>query len=284
MSVNQENSNAKIVSFMNMKGGVGKTTVCVNLAHCLAVNKNKKVLVIDLDPQSNTSQYILGKNDYKGILENKKTIFSIYELSIQLINYSSVYSESEVENNKIEDINIIKEISSNFHLIPGDLQMVRISQGVSPNIILNLHNYIKKYNLLEKYDYIFIDCPPTQSIYTDTALMVSDYYILPVKPDFLSTIGIDLVKRIIKNSVATSAKKIKCAGIILNMVHSNEYEKKMIEEIKKNNISDVFSEYLKYSSNISKGSENQQFLLNTRGNKGKIIKISEQFLNKTKGE
>lgn len=274
----------KVISFLNMKGGVGKTTLCVNLAHCLANYKNKKVLIIDLDPQSNTTQYMLGKEKYKELIDENKTVFEIYKPMFESLDYSVIGNSESLKERTSNQQNIIHSIEENLSLIPGHLSMVRIAQGASPTAVLNLNNFIRINNLLEKYDFIFIDCPPTQSIYTDSALNCSDYYILPVKPDFLSSIGIVLVKNIIRSYNHLTSKKVKCAGIIFNIVQNQEHEKQMIEKIKNENINDVYDECIKYSSAIAKGVEKQNFLLNIPRQKNRIKKIADTFLKKVEGE
>ena len=271
--------NGKVVAFMNMKGGVGKTTVCVNLAHCLSMYKKKKVLIIDMDPQANTSQYILTQQKYREILEEGKTIFKIYKSFFESISYSSV---DESIDEKVEEENLTIEVNENLFLIPGDLNMVRLSRGADSNANLKLETFIREKNFLENFDFIFIDCPPTQSIYTDSALNTSDYYILPVKPDFLSTIGINLVKRMIKLHNNNGLKKVKCAGIIINMLHNQSYEKEMVEKIKQENISDIYESIIKYTTKVSEGAENQKYLLNINGHKKIIKNIAETFLERVK--
>ena len=274
----------KVISFMNMKGGVGKTTVCVNLAHCLATFFKRKVLVIDMDPQSNTSQYTLGKEKYKEVLENNKTIFEIYKNFFEDINYSSVDDTEEEQNDSSNKKEIIYQISENLYLLPGNLKMVRISRGTESNANLRLGHFITSYSLLNEYDFIFIDCPPTQSIYTDSSLNVSDYYILPVKPDFLSSIGIELVKKMIKTHNSSALQRVKCAGIIINMVHNQEYEKDTLLKIKQENLNDVYEECIKYTPKVSEGAEKQRYLLDINRHKKSIKNIATTFLNKVEGE
>lgn len=271
----------KVISFMNMKGGVGKTTVCVNMAYSLSKYKNKKILIIDLDPQSNTSQYMLGKENFKTVIDEKKTIYSIYEsLTSNSMDYNIVSGSNEEDDEEVNIKDIVFNLNENLDIIPGDLRLVKISQGVDAGVILTLKNFLEINKAYDEYNYIFIDCPPTQSIYTSSALTVSDYYILPVKPDFLSSIGIDIMKNIIKNHNKTSPKKVKCLGIIFNMVHKNDYEKSMMESIRNNNIMDVFNEYISQSASISKGAENQNYLLDLKGFKNKIKKISDEFIRR----
>ncbi|MFA1735889.1 ParA family protein [Fusobacterium animalis] len=270
--------NAKVISFMNMKGGVGKTMLCANFAYTLKKLKNKKVLVIDMDPQSNTSQYIIPKDDYGTLMKEGKTIIQLYSSIDDEIDYSAV---SLTEKNDNKEIDIINTVNEGFDIILGDLKMVRLSNSTSSTVALELKNFLSKKKLLEKYDYILIDCPPTQSIYTESAMLVSDYYILPLKPDFFSEIGISIMKNIIKKYNRTAPKRIKSAGVIINMVHRNTYEKNMIKQIKDKNQNDVYEKYLYYSSEISSGVEHQKYIIDIKGNKNNFKSIINEFLERT---
>lgn len=189
-----------VIAFMNMKGGVGKTTICVNIAGSLA-NMGYKVLLIDMDPQMNSTQYLLDAQKIEEVFNNEnksyKTIYSLYT-NIAEDNLSGITGDECEDEELVEEEDIIYEgIRDRFDLICGDLRMTNISDtdGTITDI-LNL--YISDNNLKEKYDFIFIDCPPTQSIYTTSAFKASDFYLLIIKPDYLSTIGISLFENIIK--------------------------------------------------------------------------------------
>lgn len=272
--------NKNVISFMNMKGGVGKTTLCVNLAYCLSKKFNKKILIIDFDPQANATQYLVNEELFENILKEKRTIYQIYKDFEDVCNYSSVYGNEEVDEEDISIKKLICKIGDNLDLMPGSLELVKISQGMESSVVLTLSQYIETNNLKSIYDYIFIDCPPTQSIYTSSALLCSDYYILPVKPDFLSSIGINLFQSIVKKHNKTAPKKVMCLGLVFTMVQGYSYYSETMEKLRKNNMFTAFNEYMQYSSSISKAAEEHKFLYDISNFKPSITKLTEEFLEK----
>ncbi|MCW2279441.1 ParA family protein [Heliophilum fasciatum] len=264
-----------VVSFMNMKGGVGKTTICVNLACCLSKHFGKKVLLIDFDPQSNASQYIIPEKPYNKILREEKTIYRIYKDSDR---YSTVLGEKEEEIN-IEPNDILYSVNMNFDLLTGDLRLVQIGQGES-TVVTKLNSYLELYKLREEYEFIFIDCPPTQSVYTSSALLASDYYIMPVKPDYLSSIGVELFFSSIRRHNRTATKKVKALGIIFSLVKGYSYYKDKMEEFKSANPLHVFENTLRDSSGIARATEKHRFLYDDQEYRDDIINITEEFLER----
>lgn len=185
-----------VIAFMNMKGGVGKTTICVNLAAQLA-DFGKKVLVIDMDPQMNASQYMLAPMQIEKAMNDKKTLYRLYKDEVDIDLYSAGIIGDEVEETDGELI--IEGVRQNLDLICGDLNMTKVKEDGSNSD--TLATYIEADGLKEKYDFIFIDCPPTQSVYTISAFKASDFYIVIIKPDYLSTIGLSLFMRMVTNTI-----------------------------------------------------------------------------------
>ncbi|KRQ85786.1 Sporulation initiation inhibitor protein Soj [Caloramator mitchellensis] len=283
--MNETTKETYIISFMNMKGGVGKTTLCVNLADAISRKFDKSVLLIDFDPQANSTQYILKPEIYREIYDSEKTVYRIYKALIEDNNRISLvdgnanddYEECDEEDENIEDI--IYKVSEKFHLIPGDLNMVKIGKIADVNIQMSLSRFIDR--IKTKYDLIFIDCPPTHSIYTESALIASDYYILPIKPDYLSSIGMDLFQRIVKDHNSKSPfKRVKCLGIVFTMVHSIEYYRDTMNKIKERKKFSVFDSYMKFSPTVAKNTENNKFFLDIRGKKQEIIMLSSEMLRR----
>ncbi|WP_411347504.1 ParA family protein [Paenibacillus sp. WLX2291] len=179
-----------VISFLNMKGGVGKTTLCKEIGLYLSRN-NKKVLLIDVDPQGNLTQSIFEKfkyrHEYESETENNKK-YRICKATISnVFEYTSV-----VEGAKEADF--ILTLDENLSIIPGDLNAVFFERsGGSSESENAIKNLIEDFNIKEKYDYILMDCPPTFSFYTTAALLASDFYISPIHPDSYSVLGIDLL-------------------------------------------------------------------------------------------
>ena len=204
-----------IISFMNMKGGVGKTTVCVNIAGCLA-NQGKKILLIDIDPQMNATQYLLNPQNIQKVIDDKytekETIYWLYKDSAEDDLYGISGEEPDSVSSSESSISekIIYNVRENLDLICGDLRMTNIvdTDGTATDT-LNL--FIDNASLRDKYDFIFIDCPPTQSVYTTSAFKASDFYLLIIKPDYLSTIGLSLFEKIVGkfNNRRTKMRKYK---------------------------------------------------------------------------
>lgn len=210
-----------VIAFMNMKGGVGKTTVCVNLAAQIA-EMGKRVLVIDIDPQMNASQYMLSPQKIEEAVKNQKTLYSFYKDDVDIDLFSmNIIGDSKILNKKGL---IINGIRPNLDLICGDLNMTKVKDDGSNSDTLAA--YIDSDCLKEKYDFIFIDCPPTQSVYTTSAFKASDFYVLVIKPDYLSTIGLSLFLKMVNNynKNRKTQEKIKCLGIVLYFLLRNIIE------------------------------------------------------------
>ena len=183
-------------SLINMKGGVGKSTLTFNLAWSLAWRHNLRVLAIDLDPQANLSQYFLGARDYLILLGNaaQKTVVDIFE------QYSapSLLAGSPT---RLSPSDAICELynwddGSRLHLVPSRLELA-----------WTLKNPTEKSELLPAfiaqvengYDVILIDCAPTESILTTASYRSSRYVFVPVRPEFLGTIGLPLLARSVED-------------------------------------------------------------------------------------
>ncbi|WP_169727695.1 ParA family protein [Acetobacterium malicum] len=275
-----------VISFMNMKGGVGKTTICVNIAGQLA-EMGRKVLLIDNDPQMNASQYLLSASEIEKQFNEKKTIFSLYRSDVDYDFNSINGSEDEEGESESEEI-ILRNIRNNLDIICGDLNMTRVRETTG-SIQAILENYITSNDLKDKYDFIFIDCPPTQTIYTMSAFFASDYYILVIKPDYLSSIGISLFDKMVVqyNKHRGKSEKLKSLGIIANLMQkgNDDYHKTKISEIKDKFKfkHDVFETKINNVGAIAKSSENQKLMYETRGSVRSIKKLTSEFLKKYEG-
>ncbi|EGT5706186.1 AAA family ATPase [Cronobacter sakazakii] len=258
-----------VISFINMKGGVGKTTLCVGIAEYLANYMDKKVLIIDIDPQFNATQSILSKynkvDEYiSDHLENTKTIRRIFETKTSLTGKVQQVTPDE----------IIIAMSENLHMIFGDINTIfDIEQ---PAARLNkLKRFIEENNLREVYDFILIDSPPTISLFTDAALVASDYYIVPVKIDHYSILGATSLLSVIDNiKESYDHKSIRNLGFIYTNTFESPSQK--TQRLKSNfESTEPFNELYFFNNQLKFV---QDLMVGGRGNIASSYKISRNYI------
>lgn len=237
---------AKVISFINMKGGVGKTTLTINIGDKLS-KRGKKVLIIDMDPQFNATQSLLlykvkkleTANEQANIKSHESTTNSSEEQIVKDEIRSTEYYKDLSEKKQtvlqmFESSNltnprgdICKKISDNLYLIPGDLQLSKEITGDTSNKVGAVYKFLTQNNILDEYEYVLIDCPPTWSILTHSSLVASDYYVIPSKVDLYSSIGIKLLEEQINNKIYSdpmyelSNRKLQQLGVVFTLVHRN---------------------------------------------------------------
>jgi len=207
----------KVISFINMKGGVGKSTLATNVADYLATREEKRVLFIDIDPQFNATQCLMTTSQY---VEHKEadldTVCQIFRG--RKVNIKTTSGPKIDEGKIFEDIEPVS-IKDNLSLIPGDLGLYRIEMKSGDGVEFKLSNYLEVVE--DDYDYVIIDTPPTPSVWMSSALIASQYYVIPIKPDPLSVTGIDLLESIISEKRDNFNLKITRLGVVFNMVEHN---------------------------------------------------------------
>jgi chromosome partitioning protein len=198
-----------------MKGGVGKTTLTFNLAFYIAYHWNLRVLLIDLDPQANLSQYSMGAGKYLEYIEaDKGTIIDIFE------QFSSSKAKKIEPNDVIYSLRNFYSNSRNrngiIDLVPSKLELAWTLKNPTEKAHL-LYQFLEKADEINNYDLVLIDCAPTESILTTSAYIASDLIFVPVKPEFLATIGLPLLARSMDDFHCKYPKsKMQMGGIIFN--------------------------------------------------------------------
>ncbi len=184
----------KIIAIANQKGGVGKTTTSINLSACLA-ELGKKVLVIDLDPQGNTTS---GLGIDKDELEN-----TVYEL---MLDECSI-KESIVD---VEGLNNLKVIPSNVNLAGAEIELLGIND--KEYILKNAVDYIA-----EDFDFIMIDCPPSLNMLTVNAMTTADSVLVPIQCEYYALEGISQLMHTIELVQERLNDKLKINGVVFTM-------------------------------------------------------------------
>lgn len=248
----------KVISFINMKGGVGKTTLSIGIADYLSTI-NKKILLIDADPQFNATQALLDQykktkseanddNFYtKDVLSEGKTIYRLFKPVVNISERQTNPKASE----------LIVSLKDNLDILCGDLSLVLVNKSADHSFIRKLKNFIDQNKLRDSYDYIIIDCPPTLTIYTDSALFASDFYLIPNRIDRYSIVGIESLQQAVTNLIEEESISLKCLGLVYTMVERDSAKQTRIKtdfESKKavDNI-DIFSSKMGIVKNIQYG-------------------------------
>jgi chromosome partitioning protein len=201
------------IAVINMKGGVGKSTLCVNLAWHFSARSEwrKRVLLIDLDPQFNASQYMMGVVRYQDIIlqQNLPTVWDIFEQATRAPGLRSSgrrLSDSVIRIRDFPRGNCLDLIASQL-----ELSFTLKNPSQKEHLLSNFISDIEK-----KYDLILVDCAPTESVLTIAAYLTCDKILIPVKPEFLSTIGLPLIRQSIGDFSRLYKKKIDMTGICFN--------------------------------------------------------------------
>ena len=205
----------KVVSFINMKVGVGKTTLCVGIGEYLANYCGQKVLFIDLDPQFNTTQSLVNEFDLEDEYLNdysesggKRTVMRLFETQTTLARRIDLPSPEEV----------LVKLNEEMTLLPGTIDLILVESDKDGTKAKKVNKFIMENHLRDSYDFIFIDCPPTISVYTDAALIASDFYLVPIRIDRYSILGIKLLKQVIDRLDDNEKIGIKPLGVVYTMV------------------------------------------------------------------
>ena len=190
----------KVISLVNQKGGVGKTTTSINLASSLG-HLGKKVLLIDLDSQSNATTGL----GYEG--KNFKK--NIYTVIMHACDIKDAIIKTPFKN--------LSMIPSCIDLAGVDVDMIQLSSQ-DPNYVMTQQLKIQIDKIRDRYDYILIDCPPALGILTMNALTASDSVLIPIQCEFYSLDGVNLILKTILTCQKKANPNLEIEGVLLTML------------------------------------------------------------------
>jgi len=209
----------KIITFANQKGGVGKTTSCINLSAYLA-KAGYRVLILDMDPQGNASSGV-GANKNAGV----PSVYSV------LIGAAKMNDKDLIQETKVENLSVLP---STINLVGAEVELVAMGEG---------RERVLKAKLEEAkiaYDYMIIDCPPSLGLLTVNALTASDGVIIPIQCEFFALEGLSQLMNTIRLIRKYLNPGLEIEGVLLTMFDGRARLSQMVAE----DVAKFFSEKL----------------------------------------
>jgi chromosome partitioning protein len=229
-----------IIAIVNMKGGVGKTTVTINLATCLAKLYSKRVLIVDLDTQINATLSFMPPVQFAKLKQEKRTIATLIQ-QFAISETSSSLSIIDIIQTNIAQV-------KGLDLLPGDVEIyqdfllaeivVGKSQGDRKEFKNNWHqlentlisSIIKP--VIDRYDFILIDFSPEDNLITRSGILASNFYLVPAKPEPLSVIGVGMLEGRIKQFKESDRSHISLIGIVFTSLgHATSIGEKIVRRL-----------------------------------------------------
>ena len=263
---------AKIITIINFKGGVGKTTVAIELSTALARFYGKRTLLVDLDPQASATFYVMEQQRW---LTWKDTNGSTADLFAQQHRHFPI--RKAIVTDVIQD----KAAVLGFDLLPSNPDLVdvdlRLADFVGYNVLQRALDQVH-----HEYDYIICDCPPNFNPVTKNALWASDAYVVPTIPDFLSTYGIGLLQRSVHKlftptNHATAFRGPVLGGIVLTRVKPTKLHNHHCNQVRYDYKGKVFDHVISDSIVIAGAADEHTPISALNPAKGNAIDLQHQF-------
>ncbi|MEM9541021.1 MAG: ParA family protein [Cyanobacteria bacterium P01_E01_bin.42] len=289
---------ALVITTINMKGGVGKTTLTVNLATCLAKNHSKRVLIVDLDSQISATLSVISPHYFSRLRKGRRTISYLIDKVIRPY-ITRKYSTEDMIVQSVGDV-------SGLDLLPGDIELYdeyTIAETLYKKATKEESNKFSEVwqhfesillqtilmSVSDRYDFILIDCAPGYNLLTRSAIVASNFYLLPARPEPLSLIGIQLLERRIEKlkKQYDPHLNVSLLGIVFILsggMFSGRYYNQVIQRIEQDfTTNNIFKTRVPMDVNVAKAVDHfTPVVLDTPNSSGAkaFLKIAEEFIQK----
>ena len=210
---------ATIISTINLKGGVGKSTTTVALAEFLSGEHQKKVLVIDLDPQTNATVMLIGEQKWLQLNKQGYTLAQLFKDAVEQDDTKRKFDLSKALQEQVSNVRSVARLD----LLPSSLDLIDVQDRLGSMSSGRFHSDVPTDILrraikpiIDEYEYILIDCPPNLGIITLNGLRISSGYIIPTVPDVLSTYGIPQIISRVTAFANRIGEDIEPLGIVIS--------------------------------------------------------------------
>ena len=231
---------ALVFSTINLKGGVAKTTTTVALAETFSAEMRKKVLVIDLDPQTNATVMLIGEEKWRQLNDKGHTLAQLFKDALD--PDSKKFDLSKTLQKRVSDVSAATTVD----LLPSSLDLIDVQDELI-NTPVGKYGAIRPFDILwratkdiiEDYDIVMIDCPPNLGKITQNGLRMSQAFVIPTIPDILSTYGIPQITRRIRDFSEEIAEDIEALGIVVTKYDCRStVHKNMEKQLRQNHVAD----------------------------------------------
>ena len=250
---------ANIISVINLKGGVGKTTTCVALAEFMAAVFDKRVLVIDLDPQTNATTILIGEDRWKDLNDKGHTLAQLFKDALHDGPDMRFDLDATLQRG-VSSVGVVRKLD----LLPSSLDLIDVQDRLGSMSSGRFHSDVPTNvlwratrGILDDYDYVLIDCPPNLGLITLNGLRLSTGYIIPTIPDVLSTYGIDQIVTRVAAFSDNVGQPIEPLGIVVSKfrsqstTHTNTVRRLRASD----KLPKVFDTYVRESEHIAASAE-----------------------------
>ncbi|MEY4884260.1 MAG: hypothetical protein RIS34_2114 [Pseudomonadota bacterium] len=224
-----------VLSFINLKGGVGKTTTAVAVAEMLAQDERKHVLLIDLDPQTNATVTLISEEKWADMDREGRTIAQLFDDRIN----PHAAPKFDIDKAIARGVSTINDGISRLDLLPSSIRLIDLQDRIpmiamAGNFTANPLDILRIALLpvIDRYDYVIIDCPPSLGTVTKNGLRISTGYVIPTIPDIVSTWGIYQIVENVERFARDIDRAIPALGIVATKVQSNNLHDRVISDLK----------------------------------------------------
>lgn len=280
-----------VISFINLKGGVGKTTTSVAVAEILAREHRKHVLFIDLDPQTNATINLLGEQEWKKRDDAGRTLAQLFEDRLS----PHLPPKFDLEAAIARGVSTIDGGISRLDLLPSSIKFIGIQEklpfiAMQGNYDQNPQDILRRElaPVIDRYDYVIIDCPPSLGVVTKNGLRFSTAYVIPTIPDIVSTWGIFQIVATVHAFSEDIGRAIRPLGIVATKASfQGNLHPRIIEDLRKGRLfapektdltqPPLFASIIKQNTNTAEGADHEANIRTFKGKYGPNFEAFQQL-------